>query len=247
MMKSFRRALASTAAAFALSTAHALPVGLELALVIDVSGSISNAEYNLQRSGYVAAFNDPTIQANILSFAPSGGVAVAVFQFASSATTSINWVQIDSLADYTNFVTALGSMARSNAVGSGTDIPDGMALARTSMLANGFEGTRLVMDVSGDGTSNTTNTAAQRDLAAASLITVNGLPIGAASIQNFYNTNVRTANGFIEAAAGFDDFTAAVTRKIGRETDPDGNVPLPGIVLLMGLGLVALAQRKRSA
>ncbi len=38
--------------------AQAVAVNVELALLVDVSGSIDNAEFTLQRNGYVSAFNN---------------------------------------------------------------------------------------------------------------------------------------------------------------------------------------------
>ena len=53
--------------AFAAAPAHAIPVSVELALLVDVSGSVSTSEFNLQRTGYVNAFLDAGIQAAIIT------------------------------------------------------------------------------------------------------------------------------------------------------------------------------------
>ena len=50
-------------------------VPVELALLVDTSGSVSTAEYVLQRNGYVEAFRDPEVGSLIESV---GGVAVAI-------------------------------------------------------------------------------------------------------------------------------------------------------------------------
>ncbi len=255
MMNAFRTAAAGLAATLSLGIAQAVPVALELALVIDVSGSVNATEYNLQRQGYVNAFTNATVQANILSFAPAGGIAVAVYQFASDATTSISWTQIDDAGDLAAFIASLGGMARSGSgtVGSQTDISDGMAIARTGISANAYEGARLVMDVSGDGEDNVGGVAgviAERNAAAAAGIIINGLPIGPASLATYYTNNVITATGFVEAASGFQDFNDAVIRKIGREVGGgDGTLPAPGIAWLLGAGLLGfgLQMRKRAA
>ncbi|MBK7422979.1 MAG: DUF1194 domain-containing protein [Propionivibrio sp.] len=42
-------------------------VGLELALLIDVSGSVDATEYNLQRNGYVQAFQSAAVQNAIIT------------------------------------------------------------------------------------------------------------------------------------------------------------------------------------
>src|SRR5258705_9172114 len=61
------------------SSAKAVPVGLELALLADVSSSVSAAEFNLLKNGYASAFNSPSLQAAIQAI---GGVAVTLVQWA---------------------------------------------------------------------------------------------------------------------------------------------------------------------
>ncbi len=243
-----RTALASAMAALSFGQAQAVPVALELALVIDVSGSISATEYALQRTGYVNAFSDPTIQANILSYAPSGGVAVAVYQFSTDAAVAINWVQIDSAGDLASFIASLGTMARLSS--GSTDVSDGIDIGRTGIQTNGFEGARLVMDVSGDGEDNVGGVAgviASRNATSAAGITINGLPIGSASLTTYYNANVKTASGFVVAANTFADFESAVKTKIGREIiGGDDPIPAPGIAWLLGAGLIAVGGKMRA-
>ena len=129
-----------------------------------------------------------------------------------------------------------------------TNIDAAINFATPLFSGNGFEGTKLVMDVSGDGTSNAANTQAARDNAAAAGIVINGLSIGGPAIDNFYQNNVITAGGFLQPAADFDDFGTAVTTKIGREIV--GNIPEPSTYALMGLGLGVvgwIARRRKTA
>lgn len=134
------------------ATSQAVPVGLELALLVDISGSVSNSEFILQRDGYVNAFNNAAVQ-NAIAQIP-GGIAVTYIYWsgANEQQQMVGWTHITNAAQATAFATAIANAPRPF---NGATAP-GSAINFTVPLFNnnGFEGARLVIDVSGDGQEN---------------------------------------------------------------------------------------------
>ena len=215
-----------------LHAARAEAVDLLLALVTDVSRSIDDQEYALQKNGYVAAFADARVLAAIKGGA-LGAIAVNYIEFASAheVRTVIGWTIIRDEASARAFGEAVKAAPRSfwgrTAIGSGIDH------AVKEMNASGHEATRRVIDVCGDGTSNAGRPMqAARDDAVAAGIAVNGLVIlsepnnewNAAHVnppgglKKYYEENVIGGPGsFVIQADDFAAFGEAMTRKLINE------------------------------
>jgi len=250
-MKKFSKALAVAAVAVSAAyvpAANATPVALELALLVDVSGSVDPGEFALQMTGYKNAFNSAAVGSAIAS--RTGGIAVSFWQWSGSGqqVQSIGWTHLTSATDAGTFGDTIGALSRAF---SGNTAP-GSAInaAAPSFTANGFEGARLVIDVSGDGVQNEgadTLTARNDALAGTGgndpVNAINGLPIGGGGLDAWYLANiVGGTNAFLIPAATFADFQAAVETKIGREVI---GAPEPGSLALAGLALAGVAGLRR--
>ena len=156
--------------------ATAEDVDLELVLLADASGSISEREIQFQREGYAQAMTDPAVLSAIAQSA-YGAIAVTYVEWAANTAVVVDWTRIDGAESAKAFAEALLKPPRQaygrNAIGAA--LLDGKRLIEQ----NGFEGWRKVIDFSGDSPNNFSgpSIAAARAEVVAAGITINGLPI----------------------------------------------------------------------
>ncbi len=238
--------VAGTLSALAISASAkaATLVDLELSLLVDVSGSISTTEFNLQKQGYVDAFANSSLFNDFISKGNLGKIAANLIYWSGTNQQQevVGWTLIDSVASLQSFSDAINATTRPF---SGSTAPgSAINFATPRFFNNDFDGTRLVIDVSGDGVQSAgANTAAARDNALASGVdAINGIVIGGGSaLFNFYDNNVKGGTGaFVLSANSFEDFASTVEQKIQTEisvpTDPE-SVPEPASLIgLLGLG-----------
>ena len=202
------------------------PVDLELALAVDISRSIDEGEALLQRQGYIRAFRDPEVIRAIRS-GVLRRIAVTYFEWAGMKLPEVvvGWTLIEDQASAFAFAETLDRIAPHAA--RRTSISRAIDFALPLFEGNGVEGTRRVIDVSGDGPNNWGDLVTRaRDRAAATGVTVNGLPIldeGGGLFSSFnipdldlyYRDCVIAGPGaFIVVAADFTDFARAIRRKL---------------------------------
>lgn len=236
-----KRFLLLTAALLcAARLAHAAQaVDVALVLVDDVSGSINDDEYKLEKQGYYDAFTNPGVISAIQG-GPVGAIAVAFVEFAGEGQVEnvVNWTVIHDAASSRAFAQKLQDAPRSS--WGHTAIGEGVTLAMQDLAASGLQATRRVIDVAGDGTNNSGRPVEDaRDEAAKQGIVINGLAIANESdipwlqrhthppggLGNYYRHSVTAGEtSFVLEVHSYESFTEAVTRKLVQEIA--GTVPL---------------------
>ena len=207
-------------------------VDLALVLVADVSRSIDDFEYDLQKHGYEAALSDPRVLAAIRGGA-IGRIALNYVEFASSfeVKTVVDWTIIHDGASASGFAARVRAAPRS--FYGRTSISAGVELAMKNLATSGLEATRRVIDVSGDGVNNNGRHMPDvRDEAVEAGITINGLAIVndrpqpwavagqyiAGGLDGYYRDAVIGGPGaFVIVVQDFSNFGEAMARKLITE------------------------------
>lgn len=205
----------------ALPAAAQQKVDLELILMVDASGSIDDDEFVLQRLGYAQALRNPRVMSAIRS-GPLGRIALSYVEWSGPdlKVPIVPWTVLSDEASIERVAKRLEKEPRM-LYGGGTAVGDAILYGAWSLSHNAFDGTRRVIDLSGDGPDrNGLPAAFGRDKAVAEGITVNGLPILGefAGLDVFFLDNVIGGPGaFSIPARTFKDFDSAVLTKLIRE------------------------------
>lgn len=205
--------------------AEAAECRLALALAMDVSSSVDEAEDQLQRSGLAASLIAPEVRRAF--FAGDLPVALAVYEWSGRYNQGIivDWRLITDQAALVDVASTIGRSERSHnefptAIGYALGFGAGLLARAPNCLFN-------TLDMAGDGENNEgfPPAAAYAEFPFGG-VTVNGLVVNAAeyeaeiSLIEFYRDEVLHGPGaFLEVAQGFDDYERAMRRKLERELD----------------------------
>ena len=193
-------------------------VDLELILMADGSGSIDDEEFVLQRRGYARALRSPQI-IKAIRRGVLGRIALSYVEWSGPSlhVPIVPWTVIRTKADIAAFAKILEEHPR-ELDGGGTAVGDAILYGARSIKENAFDGTRRVIDLSGDGPDKNGQPAViGRDHAVAQGITVNGLPIieWYPRLDIFFRDNVIGGRGaFLVQAQTFKDVYDAIRRKL---------------------------------
>lgn len=193
---------------------------IALALGLDVSSSVDGGEYLLQTRGLAAALTSQSVRDAFLSV-PGEVVALNIYEWSGrrQQMTRQDWVVIRSEADLAAVAEKLLDSSRSY-----EQYPTALGHAivyGAATLAHAPPCAELKLDISGDGTNND---GISPPLAATSApIVINGLVVGddGPTLARYYSEYViRGPGAFVEQADDYDDFEAAMRRKLERELRP---------------------------
>jgi hypothetical protein len=196
-------------------------VDVELVLAVDISQSMDEKEFALQRAGYVEALRHPDFIKAVRSGA-TGRVALAYFQWAGTIRDDavIGWQVIDGSDSVNAFADKIA--ARPFRSFRGTSISGALAFGAELFEGNAFAGERSVIDISGDGPNNIgPPVTTTRDAALAKGIVINGLPIlispspTFSHLDRYYADCVTGGPGsFVLPIYAASEFTTAIRRKL---------------------------------
>src|SRR5476649_2570763 len=208
------------------------PVDLLLVLAADVSRSVDQEKFQLQREGYAAAISDKRVLDAILA-GRNHRIAVLFLEWSGLGNQKvlIDWTAIDGPKAAQEFGDRLLESNRSFA--DRTSISGGIDFAVAQLTRAPFAAERHTIDVSGDGTNNAGRDVTQaRDEALALGITINGLVILSerplpwnpehtnppGGLANYYRVNVIGGPGsFVLEAKDFNSFGQAIIKKLIAE------------------------------
>lgn len=253
--------VALTLAAASLAT-FAAPLTTQLGFLIDASGSIGSGNFTTMKNGYASALaalpTDGSIELTVVTFATGTATVVAPTIVTAATLPTI-------LAAITGMVYTGGSTATDAGINAIRGLMTGPGNLNFNRNLNSM------INIATDGAPNNTSAALAaavnaenagidaltaeaigsfnsnflRDLVFSPL---NGPCTGCGTLLAVNTTppNPMTSNPWVLPVNSFDDFPTAINAKIQASV---GNVPEPGVLTLLALGLVGLgfARRNRSA
>ena len=201
-------------------------------LAADVSRSIDDGEFNLQRKGYAQAMTDPRVLRAIVG-GRHHAIAITFVEWAGAPEQNvvIDWTVVRD-EEGAGAVAATMLSAQRSFLGR-TSISAAIDFSMERLAVAPAEADKRIIDISGDGTNNSGRAVTEaRDQAVAAGITINGLAIintqanpGYAfhtqppgGLPKYYEENVIGGPGaFLIQVENFDTFAEAITRKLVTE------------------------------
>jgi hypothetical protein len=214
------------------TAAKAETVDIQLALIADVSRSVDNDEFRLQREGFATALTDPRVL-NAIRSGPVGAIGVTFIEWSGDDEQKVvvDWTVIRD--GESGAVVADQIRAAPRSFTGRTSISAAIDFTVGRFEASGLTSARKVIDVSGDGTNNAgRDIVAARNDAVAKGFVINGLAIinlnpnfgfiahtqPPGGLPNYYRENVMGGPGaFVLQIDDFHSFADAMATKLLNE------------------------------
>lgn len=188
---------------------------LALALMLDVSGSMTDERYKLELDGMANGL----ATAEIADAITRGPIALTVVEWSSGQDVVMPWRVVTTPAELQRAAADMRKIQRQSS--SLTGLGDAMQFAVRHFANVPCQADREVADFAGDGSTNTgSDPSIGRGMAEKQGISFNGLAVvtpGEPNIADYYTKNVRTSDGFVLAANGYEEFAQAMRRKLSSE------------------------------
>lgn len=204
----------------AMPAVRAETVDTALVLALDVSLSVDEREYELQRDGIAAAFESPALMAAVAG-GKNHAIDVLVLEWSDPEiqVVTVDWTRVSDTASANAFAAKVRSARRSSQ--GLTAIGNGLMAAGAAFERLPDEAARRVIDVSGDGMANIGVPCPEaRDALLAKGVTINGLVMlnDEPWVDGYYSENVVGGPGaFLMQVADYREFAAAIREKLLSE------------------------------
>lgn len=207
-------------------------VDLLLVLAADVSRSVDDKEFKLQREGFAAALVDPRV-VRAMTVGPTGRIAVVFVEWASEfeQRVVVDWTVVAGEKDSQALAARIRGAPRS--FYGRTSISAAIEFSMALLARSPFQADRKVIDISGDGINNSgPDVTATRDAAVAKNVTINGLVILSpeplptnpththppGGLKAYYERSVIGGPGaFVLEAQNFESFGQSIISKLIKE------------------------------
>jgi len=216
------------------STARAQEEDVDLLLVLaaDVSRSVDERKFRLQRGGYANAITDPRVVQAMMA-GPRGRIALMFIEWSGDGDQAVvlDWTMIASPSDAQRAADQVRTATR--AFMGRTSISSAIDFSMAQLRRSPYSSARRVIDISGDGTNNSgRDVVAARDEAVAQGVVINGLVILSevplafnpththppGGLTKYFETNVIGGPAsFVVEAESFEAFGQSLISKLIKE------------------------------
>lgn len=165
-----------------MDAALAIAVDTAIVLAIDVSGSMSDKSYELQREAIASTMEWEQFQMAART-GPIGRIAVSVVQWGDTPHVAVPWTILQFPFEFNDFAKKIDAMPRME--NGSTCMTKAMDFSVNYILTQQHIAARMVIDISGDGEENCNTKPTERlpkdarDYGVTMGVTFNGLPIAA--------------------------------------------------------------------